>query len=91
MDTEEIYKQLVDILEELFEVDPATVTMKSHFDEDLEIDSIDAVDLMVRLQEISGHRVEPEEFKSIRTIEQCVIAVQKLYAENEGRTPSFRI
>ena len=60
---QEIFTQLVQIMEELFEVPAASVTMDSVFYEDLDIDSIDAVDLMARLGEISGRRVEPDEFK----------------------------
>ena len=81
---EEVFQQLIDVLEDLFEIDPSTVTLESEFYDDLDIDSIDAVDLMVRLQELSGRRVDPEEFKNIRTVEQCVSVVQRLYETHES-------
>lgn len=77
---EEIYSQLVEVLEELFEVDPAKVTINSHLYDDLDIDSIDAVDMMVRLKEITGKRLNPEDFKDVRTVGNCVDAISELYA-----------
>jgi acyl carrier protein len=77
---EEIYVQLVDILEELFEVDPAKVSIDSQLYDDLDIDSIDAVDMMVRLKEITGKRLDPENFKDVRTVGDCVDAISELYA-----------
>lgn len=77
---EEIYTQLVDILEELFEVDPADVSLASQLYDDLDIDSIDAVDMMVRLKEITGKRLNPEDFKDVRTVADCVDAIENLYA-----------
>jgi acyl carrier protein len=42
---EEIYPWLVEMLHEMFELDPAKITLDAHLYEDLDIDSIDAVDL----------------------------------------------
>lgn len=77
----EIYTQLVEILEELFEIDPAEISMESQLYDDLDIDSIDAVDLMVKLKETTGRRLEPEEFKDVRTVADCVDAVGDLLAD----------
>ena len=49
--------------------------------EDLELDSIDAVDLIVRLQQFTGKKVDPESFKQIRTLGDVVRAVEKLVNE----------
>ncbi len=77
---EEILSQLTDILEELFEVDPSAVTLESQLYDDLDIDSIDAVDMMVKLKEITGKRLDPEDFKDVRTVGDCVDAIADLYA-----------
>ena len=77
---DEIYTQLVEILEELFEVSAADVTLESQLYDDLDIDSIDAVDMMVRLKEITGKRLDPEDFKDVRTVGDCVDAIAELYA-----------
>ncbi len=80
MSEDEIFSQLVNILEELFEIDPATVTLDSELYEDLDIDSIDAVDIMVKLKDISGRRLDPDQFKNVRTVGDCVVAVKSLLA-----------
>jgi acyl carrier protein len=45
---------------------------------DLEIDSIDAIDLLVKLQKLSGKRMAPEAFKSVRTLDDVVEAIHRL-------------
>ena len=47
------------------------------FDE-LDLDSIDAVDLVVRLQNLTGKKIQPEEFKQIRTVNDVVDSVEQL-------------
>ncbi|MBW3567017.1 MAG: acyl carrier protein, partial [Proteobacteria bacterium] len=54
MTENDIYKQLCDILAEEFELDAASITREAHLYEDLELDSIDAVDLIIRLQQMTG-------------------------------------
>ncbi|WP_250460497.1 acyl carrier protein [Microbulbifer litoralis] len=78
---EEILSELTDILVEMFEVDAADVTQDAHLSDDLDIDSIDAVDLIVRLKELTGKKIAPEEFKSVRTVGHVVDAIEKVMAE----------
>ena len=65
---EDILEQLKSILEELFEVDPNDVTVDARLYEDLDLDSIDAIDMIVKLQELVGRKVNPEDFKATRTV-----------------------
>jgi acyl carrier protein len=44
----------------------------------LDLDSIDAVDLVVQLQNITGEKIRPEEFKQVRTVADVVQAVDAL-------------
>jgi acyl carrier protein len=78
---EEIYPWLVDLLHELFELDKARITPGANLYADLDIDSIDAVDLAVKFKELTGKRLAPETFKSVRTIEDVVSALAGLMAE----------
>lgn len=78
---EEILSELTGILVEMFEVDAADVNAQAHLADDLDIDSIDAVDLIVRLKELTGKKIAPEEFKSVRTVGDVVDAIQKVMAE----------
>ncbi|NRA53016.1 MAG: acyl carrier protein [Gammaproteobacteria bacterium] len=75
---QEIYQVLADILVEEFEIDSGDISMDTHLYEELDLDSIDAVDLMVKLRELTGKKMEPEAFKLVRTVRDVVIEVEKL-------------
>jgi acyl carrier protein len=75
---EEIYQQVVSTLEELFEIDPQQVSLQARLSEDLDIDSIDAVDLVVELKSLTGKKIQPEDFKSVRSVQDVVDAIVKL-------------
>ena len=77
---EEILALLTKILDEMFEVDPADVTMDAHLVDDLDIDSIDAVDLLVKLKELTGLTVEPEQFKAVERVSDVVEVIATLQA-----------
>ena len=49
--------------------------------EDLELDSIDAIDMVVQLQKKVGKKIKPEEFKAVRTVQDVVDAVAGLLKE----------
>ena len=74
----EIYTQLVDILIDEFDVDPSNINMESTLYDELDLDSIDTVDLVLKLQDLTGTKIEPETFKSVRTIKDVVDAVEQL-------------
>jgi len=79
---EEIYQRIVSVLEELFEIDPQQVSPQSLLYEDLDIDSIDAVDLIVELKKITGKKLQPDDFKSVRSVQDVVDAISRLL--NDG-------
>jgi acyl carrier protein len=78
---EEIYTWLVNILHEMFELDKARITMDANLYTDLDIDSIDAVDIAVKLKQLTGKRLQPEVFKSVRTVRDVVNALTGLAME----------
>lgn len=75
---EDILEKLKSVLAELFEVEPANVTLTSHLYEDLDLDSIDAVDLVIKLKELTGKMVNPDDFKNVRSVSDVVDVVYKL-------------
>jgi len=81
MSKEEIYPWLVEVLHEMFEIDKAKITAQANLYTDLDIDSIDAVDLAVRLKQETGKRLQPEVFKTVRTVQDVVNALSDLLAE----------
>ena len=63
-----------------FEIDPSAVTPQAKLYEELGLDSIDAVDLAIKLQEMTGKRIKPENFKGVRTVGDVVGVVRSLLA-----------
>ncbi|OCF95781.1 acyl carrier protein [Gilliamella sp. wkB308] len=78
MDKQQIFEQVQSALVQLFELSPDDITPESKLFEELDLDSIDAVDLVVHLQKKIGKKVDPETFKSVRTVQDVVEAVNKL-------------
>ncbi|WP_159670113.1 acyl carrier protein [Andreprevotia sp. IGB-42] len=78
MDKQEIYTWIAQTLVDTFETDPARISLEARLYDDLDIDSIDAVDLVVKLQKHTGKRMQPEAFKTVRTVGDVVDAVHQL-------------
>ena len=77
----QIFDQVSEMLVDLFEVDKANITIEARLYEDLDIDSIDAVDLVVELRKQIGRKIAPEVFKAVRTMEDVVEAVYSIVNE----------
>ncbi len=78
MDKQEIYLQIQALLVKLFELNADDIKPESRLYEELELDSIDAVDLVVHLQKTIGKKIKPEMFKSVRTVQDVVDAIDEL-------------
>jgi acyl carrier protein len=77
---EDIFATLREALVELFELEPERVTLDANLYQDLEIDSIDAVDLIDHLKRQTGKKLAAEDFKAVRTVGDVVEAVHKMVA-----------
>lgn len=75
---EEIFSKIKEDLATLFELDEADISMDSRIFEDLDLDSIDAVDLIVKIQKEIGKRISPEDFKQVRTIGDVVEVLYRI-------------
>jgi acyl carrier protein len=75
---EEIYNALFNIIKDDFEVDAEDISLTAHLYEDLDLDSIDAVDLVVKVRQLTAKKIDPEAFKQVRTVEDVVIEIEKL-------------
>ncbi|MGY2218817.1 acyl carrier protein [Pseudomonas sp. SDO558_S425] len=75
---DDIFNTLRDALVELFELKPERVTLDANLYQDLEIDSIDAVDLIDHIKRQTGKKIAAEEFKAVRTVNDVVEAVYRL-------------
>ena len=74
---DEVYKRLAQYLTDMFEVPAEKIRLDARLYEELDLDSIDAVDLVVKLQELTGRKISPQEFKTVRTVGDVV---EKVYA-----------
>ncbi len=75
---DEILNKLTEILVEDFEINADLINPEANLFDDLELDSIDAVDLAVKLQYFTDKKIAPENFKKIRTVNDVVNAIEEL-------------
>lgn len=71
-------------LEAEFGIPAHSVELETHLVDDLDLDSIDAVDLAARMEEGLGFTLREEELKSIRTVEDAVELVYAGLCERAG-------
>jgi len=86
MTDQEIFQRLREILIETFDTEPTRIAPEARLYEDLDIDSIDAVDLIVKLKPLVGKRLQPEAFKAVRTLQDVINALQGLIKADEAVT-----
>ena len=78
MNKDQILERLATLMAEHFEIEPARVRLEARLHEDLDIDSIDAVDMIVQLKPLVGKRMQPDVFKAVRTVGDVVDALYGL-------------
>jgi acyl carrier protein len=81
---EEILAHLRQVLAELFELKPEQIVPEANLYTDLDIDSIDAVDLFLTLKELTGRKIQPQTFKDVRTVGDVIDAIQALAPHPAG-------
>ncbi|MFD1438951.1 acyl carrier protein [Acinetobacter sp. ANC 5380] len=77
---EQVLEKLREWMEDLFEITPEDVQLDANLANDLDVDSIDAIDLVVKIKELTGKQVNPEDFKSVRTVQDVVTVIQNMSA-----------
>ena len=75
MTESEIRQILTDALVNLSEIEPERIAPDTNLYEDLEIDSIDAIDLIDYIKRQTGRKLLADDFRSVRTVEDVVQAV----------------
>jgi acyl carrier protein len=81
VDKNNVFAEVSRELQSLFDLSADRITEDARLYDDLDLDSIDAVDLVVRLREITNKRIQAERFKAIETVGDIVAAVEELLAE----------
>ena len=85
MEKQQIYDKIREALIEDFELDPEKVVPEARLYEDLNLDSIDAVDLIVKLKTFIPSNIDPEVFKSMRTLQDVVDGINDLAQGTEEK------
>jgi acyl carrier protein len=75
---QQILAKIKAALADLFELNEAAIVPKAKLYEDLDIDSIDAVDLLIDLKKTIEVEISPEEFNEVKTIQDVVDVFTKL-------------
>jgi acyl carrier protein len=78
MTEQDIFLKLKEVLADSFRLDPEKITLDSHLFKDLDLDSIDAVELAIQLQDFTGRRVKAQEFKDVRTVGDVVTTIHRM-------------
>jgi acyl carrier protein len=79
---EDILEYLRAVLVELFELKPEQIIPEANLYEDLDIDSIDAVDLILKLKDLTGRKLQPQTFRHVRTVGDVIDAIQSVMTQN---------
>ena len=82
MTRQDLFDALSKILQQTFDISTERIRPESRLYEDLDIDSIDAVDLIVKLKPLVGKRMQPDAVKAVRTLDDVVNALQGLLDES---------
>lgn len=72
---ESLLTQLKIIMQEQFDLDPDDIEMSSRLREDLDIDSIDAVNLLIELKSLTAKKIALENFHQVKTISDLLDAI----------------
>lgn len=87
MTKDQLFLKCVEILHETFDLPKERIKPESRLYEELDIDSIDAVDLIVRMKPMVGKRLQPEAFKAVRTVQDVVDALHTLIHSDAAPPP----
>lgn len=70
-----MFNEIKDVLVNAIHVDPALVTLEAKLREDLDIDSLSAVELALELESAFDVRIEDEELVKLVTVQDVVNVV----------------
>lgn len=81
MTKEEIFGRVRTILVDTFELDPDDISPTAHLIDDLDLDSIDAIDLAVDLEKETGLSLKEDELRAVRLVQDVVDLIHKRLSE----------
>jgi acyl carrier protein len=81
---ESLLARITVILQEQFDVEPDSISPAARLREDLDIDSIDAVNLMIELKSITAKKITLENFHQVKTISDLIEAVLAFLSQDQA-------
>lgn len=84
MTQNEIVQQVNSMMETGFELKADELKPQATLFSDLGLDSLDAIDMLVHLEERLGIKVEPERFQNVRTLDDVYKMVGELVASKSN-------
>ena len=80
---ESLLAQIKVILQEQFDIEPDAVQLNARLREDLDIDSIDAVNLMIELKSLTAKKIALENFHQVKTVQDLLDAILAFLASSD--------
>jgi len=77
-----IYEKIKEIMASEFKLDADSIGLEKHLSNDLQLDSLDIVDLILRLSDCIGEKIDPTLFKDARTVQDLVDSVTPLWKQD---------
>lgn len=84
MDKQSLIKEINQVMIDGFELDPAQLTPEAKIVDDLELDSLDAIDMLVFLEEKIKIKVDAETFRTVKTLDDVYNVVEKVLRESNN-------
>ncbi len=75
---EQVFETLKSLITNNFEIGEESVKLEAHLYDDFGIDSIDAIDLLAEVRDVFGKKIEPNDFKQIRTVSDVVDTIHRI-------------
>lgn len=84
MNQQQILQYVATLFNKMFDIEEASVIPEARLYADLDLDSIDAVDMTVHLQKETGQKIDAEEFRSVETVADLITVIQKMKAAGQA-------
>ena len=73
-----ILREIQQMMSELFELGSDRVRPEARLVEDLDLDSLDAFDLAIKVEEITGVALDENQIRELRTVEDVIVALEAI-------------
>jgi acyl carrier protein len=79
LDEADVYEKIKEIMISEFKLNADSISLEKHLHDDLQLDSLDIVDLILSLSDYIGKKIDPTLFKNARTVQNLVKLIYPLW------------